>query len=190
MATHRPVLVTPPEAPPVTLEEVKAALNVTHNDDDERLKAEINAAVAHYEGWSGILGGVVLAAQSWRQDFDEIREKMGIPLRPVRSVTTVEWRDKAGTVSTIAKENYTLVTDAGGRSYVRFNDAYDLPFYLNEVAGASITYAAGYETVPQDIKSAIIFRVQLHYDEAASSDGQNLERIERDLIAKYRPPGI
>lgn len=187
---HRPVLITPPAAPPVTVAEVKAALNIRHNDDDTRIAAEINSAVAHYEGWNGILGGVVLAEQEWRQDFDRIEQKLYLPLRPLNEITGITWRDEDGIESTIAATNYALFTDAGGRPYVRFDDAYQLPTYLYEVAGASVKYTAGYEAVPQDIKSAIIFRVQLHYDEAASGDGENLKRIEKDLIAKYRPPGF
>lgn len=187
---HRPVRVTPPAGPPVSLADVKKALHVEHNEDDGRLQDEIAAAVAHYEGPDGILGGVILSEQTWRQDFDRVEQKLLLPLRPVGDIVTVTWKDEDGAESTIGDTNYALLTDGAGRSYLRFHDSYELPNYLYEVAGASIEFATGYETVPADIKTAVIVRVQLQYDEAASNNGQNLERIEANLIRKYRRPGI
>ncbi|UFX00597.1 hypothetical protein SmedWSM1115_12335 [Sinorhizobium medicae WSM1115] len=187
---HRPVLVTPPAASPVSLADVKKALHVQHSEDDGRLQDEIDAAVAHYEGPDGILGGVILSEQRWRQDYDRVEQRLLLPLRPVGDVVSVTWKDEAGAESTIGNTNYARLTDAGGRYYLLFHDSYELPNYLYEVAGASVEFAAGYETVPADIKTAIIVRVQSQYDEAASANGQNLERIEANLIRKYRRPGI
>jgi uncharacterized phiE125 gp8 family phage protein len=188
---HRPVLVTPPADPPVTLAEVKLALRVDFNDDDARLADEILAAVAYYEGWAGVLGRC-LGEQEWRQDFDCIKRELWLPLGPVIDIVSVEWRNQAGVSAPIDPANYALLTDGGGRSYVRFLDAAILPSDLYEIAAVSVNYTAGYptvdgkSTVPADIKAAIKFRVQLHYDEASSADQEYLERVEVSLISKYR----
>lgn len=63
-----PVRVTPPAEPPVSLEEAKAHLRVDFGDDDLYVAGLIEAATAHLDGWSGILGRA-LVTQTWRQDL-------------------------------------------------------------------------------------------------------------------------
>jgi len=192
---HRPVLVTGPSALPVSLAEVKSALRVDGGDSDGDLERLIRSAVAHYEGWSGILG-IALVAQTWRQDFNRFEQKMMLGLRPVQSVSSINWRNEAGQISTVAAADYALKTDAGGRSYVRFVNDYSAPSDLYEDAAVSVEFIAGWPivenepTTPEDIKTAIILHVQKHYDEAAKANSDILDRVERDLISKYRAPLI
>lgn len=188
---YRPVLVTAPEALPVSVAEVKSALRVDGGDSDADLERLIRSAVAHYEGWSGILG-IALVAQTWRQDFNSFDRKMMLGLRPVQSISSVKWRNEAGQISTVATEDYALKTDGGGRSYVRFVNNFSTPSGLYEDAAVSIEFVAGWPvvedvpTTPDDIKTAIIIRVQKHYDEAAQANSDILDRVERDLTTKYR----
>ncbi|MDX1127454.1 hypothetical protein GOL24_24660 [Sinorhizobium medicae] len=189
----RPVLVTAPEALPVSLAEVKSALRVDGGDSDADLERLIRSAVAHYDGWSGILG-IALVAQTWRQDFNSFKQEMMLGLRPVQSISSVKWRNEAGQISTVATGNYALKTDAGGRSYVRFVNDFSTPTGLYEDAAVSIEFVVGWPivadapTTPDDIKTAIIIRVQKHYDEAARVNSDILDRVERDLVSKYRIP--
>jgi len=44
----------------------------------------------------------------------------------------------------------------------------------------------GRSTVPHDLRTAIILRVQLSYDEAAENNSANVQRVEDALISKYR----
>lgn len=188
---YRPVLVTAPAALPVSVAEVKSALRVDGGDSDADLERLIRSAVAHYEGWSGILG-IALVAQTWRQDFNSFDRKMMLGLRPVQSISSVKWRNEAGQISTVATEDYALKTDGGGRSYVRFVNNFSTPSGLYEDAAVSIEFVAGWPvvedvpTTPDDIKTAIIIRVQKHYDEAAQANSGILDRVERDLTTKYR----
>ncbi|RVK40895.1 head-tail connector protein [Sinorhizobium meliloti] len=188
---YRPVLVTAPEALPVSVAEVKSALRVDGGDSDADLERLIRSAVAHYEGWSGILG-IALVAQTWRQDFNSFDRKMMLGLRPVQSISSIKWRNEAGQISTVATEDYALKTDAGGRSYVRFVNNFSTPSGLYEDAAVSIEFVAGWPivedvpTTPDDIKTAIIIRVQKHYDAAALANSDILDRVERDLTTKYR----
>jgi len=61
-----PVRVTAPADRPVTLAEVKNHCRIDHSDDDTLVQSYIDAAVAHVEGWSGVLGRC-LVTQTWRQ---------------------------------------------------------------------------------------------------------------------------
>ncbi|RVM91470.1 hypothetical protein [Sinorhizobium meliloti] len=190
---HRPVLVTGPSALPVSLAEVKSALRVDVGDSDGDLERLIRSAVAHYEGWSGILG-IALVAQTWRQDFNRFEQKIMLGLRPVQSISSIKWRNEAGQISTVAEADYALKTDAGGRSYVRFVNDFAFPSDLYEDAAVSVEFVVGWPvvadapTTPEDIKTAIILHVQKHYDEAAKANSDILDRVERDLISKYRAP--
>jgi uncharacterized phiE125 gp8 family phage protein len=189
----RPVLVTASTVKPVSLEEVKAALRVDGTDSDGELQRLIGSAIAHYEGWSGLLG-ISLVEQEWKQDFDCFKQEMRLPLGPVQSVTSVKWRNDAGQISTVSDDSYALKVDGGGRSYVRFKNNWSTPSDLYEVAPVSIEYMAGWPvveakaTTPDDIKTAIILHVQKNFDEAARENALQIERIERDLISKYRAP--
>lgn len=187
---YRPVLVEAPAILPISVEEVKQALRIDADEDDAQIEREIRSAVAHYEGWTGILG-ICLVEQTWRQDFDGFG-CLFLPLGPVIAIASLSWRNRQGQIVTVDQDEYTLRTDAAGRSFVRFRDAYQRPSDLYESAAVQVEYKAGWpvadgdSTVPEDIITAIILRVQLAYDEAAKSGSTHLERIETDLLAKYR----
>lgn len=185
----RPVLVTAPAALPVSVPDVKLALRVDDTDRDAEIERLIKSAVAHYEGWSGVLG-IAILEQTWRQDFGRFEDKMSLNVRPVTDITSVKYRNEEGQIATVADDNYTLKHDGGGQAYVRFVNSFTAPVDLYEDAPVSIEYVTGWPDgeVPADIQTAIILRVQKHFDEAAQTNSEILERVERDLIEKYRTP--
>lgn len=64
-----PVLVSPPASLPVTLAEAKAHCRVDHDDEDALIEAYIAAAVAHLDGWRGVLGRAIMP-QTWAVTVD------------------------------------------------------------------------------------------------------------------------
>nr|CAD6412973.1 phage gp6-like head-tail connector protein [Rhizobium sp. Q54] len=190
-----PVLVTPATVLPVTVDEVKAALRIDGDDLHDEIETAIRSAVAHYEGWTGVLG-ISLVEQTWRVSFGRFEREMYLPLRPVRSITAINWKDADGVPSAVADTEYTLQTDAGGTTYASFFNAYSFPTTLFEKAPVSIDYVAGWPvvdgkaTTPADLKSAIKMRVQMQIDEAASVNRDHLKDFERELVSKYKPPRI
>jgi uncharacterized phiE125 gp8 family phage protein len=188
-----PVLVTPPTALPVTLAELRLALRVDGSDFDAELTSLIKSAVAHYDGWKGILG-IGLVEQTWRQDYQQFEQDMWLGLRPVRSITSVKWRNEAGSETTVTASDYALKTDGGGRSRVRFINDFSAPSGLYESDPVSVEYVIGWPvvddvaTTPEDIKAAIKLRVGMLYDHSTQEASDVLERIERELISKYRLP--
>lgn len=197
MMAYQPVLVEAPSIMAVSLEEVKRALRIDHDDDDLELEALIQASVAHYDGWTGILG-ICLVEQEWRQDFDHRDDcRLVLPLGPVIAITSITWRNSAGQISTVNDDDYRLETDGTGRSYVRWLSGFSVPGDFYAHGAVSVTYRAGWplkageiegemvSAVPADLQAAIKLRVQASYDEAARDNSANLERIERDLVSKY-----
>lgn len=168
---HRPVLTTA-AAPIVTVEQAMRQCRIDADALDAGALAEVEALLEGYiaaatallEGWNGALGGVCLGQQTWRQDFDRLDRCLPLALAPVRSIASVAWRNSAGQIATIAAEEYSLRTDAGGASVCRFRNAYALPSDLYEVGAVSITYEAGYAIVPTPIVQAILLTVGSWYE--------------------------
>jgi hypothetical protein len=60
-----PILVTAPTGSVVWLHSVKDHLRVTNDEDGALIAAMTQAAVAHLDGWTGVLGRCI-GAQEWR----------------------------------------------------------------------------------------------------------------------------
>ncbi|MCK8779081.1 phage head-tail connector protein [Rhizobium sp. NTR19] len=184
----RPVRVTPSADLdlPISVEDVKTALRVDGDDTDGEIERLIKAAVQHYEGWSGVLG-IAIVEQTWRQDYGRFEEKMGLKVGPVTSIASVKYRNDQGQIATVAADKYALKHTGGGEAYVRFDRGFTAPVDLYEDAPISIEYVAGWPIgeVPADIQTAIILRVQKHFDAAAQTNSDVLDRVEKDLTSRY-----
>ena len=196
---YRPVLVTPPAIKPVTLTEAKAWLDIGYTDKDTVITGLIGTATAHLDGWTGILGRC-LCEQTWRQDFNDFRSCLRLPLFPVISITSVKYTDTDGVEQPIASENYTLKNDDLG-AYVEFTSSYSFPSLNSESAAVRVAYLAGYadiagtpktSSVPDDIKNAIALLVRHWFDNPGAVvvgvTAQQLPQGVDALLAKYRRP--
>lgn len=167
---YRPVLVTAPTITPVTVDQLKDQLDLDADDDDfdTLLSALLAAAVAHLDGWTGILGRC-LCDQTWRQDFDTFYRCLPLPLAPVVSITSVTYLDADGASQTVAGSNYRLLNDELG-PHVKFYDTFAFPAVRSEGPSVSVTYVAGYgasagvSLAPDSIKQAIVIAVRHWFD--------------------------
>ena len=101
-----PVLITAPTEPVVTLAELLAHLRVDHSDEDDMIVSLERAAVAHLDGWTGVLGRAI-RPQVWRQEFGAT-EVVRLAMPDVTAITLAGF-DEAGesvTVSGILKADY------------------------------------------------------------------------------------
>lgn len=107
-----PYLITAPTAQPVTLNEMKAHLRVAHGDDDADIVSRLAAAVAHLDGWGGVLGRCIMP-QTWAVDVTG----PGPHLLPFPEAASVTATGVAGaldaTVTRGAAGPYVTVEDAG-----------------------------------------------------------------------------
>lgn len=194
---YRPVLVTPPTIKPVTLTEVKAALDIGYTDKDTLITGLIAAATSYLDGWTGVLGRC-LCEQTWRQDFDDFRSCLRLPLFPVISITSVKYTDTSGVEQTIDAANYTLRNDELG-AYVEFTRTYSFPSLNSEGSAVRVAYLAGYadvagapktSSVPDNIKQAIFLMVRQWFDNPTNVIiGQTVEKLPMAvdaLLAPYR----
>ena len=195
---YRPVLVTPPAIKPVTSTEAKAALDVSYSDKDTLIGGLIDAATAYLDGYTGVLGRA-LCEQTWRQDYDDFRSCLRLPIAPVISITSVKYTDTDGVEQTVDSANYVLRTDALG-SYVEFNGSYSFPSLNVASSAVRVAYLAGYATAagawsgPPAIKQAILLLVRHWFDNPTAVQVGNPAQVMpfavEALIAPFRRVGV
>jgi uncharacterized phiE125 gp8 family phage protein len=113
---YAPSLITAPVGAVVSTSDLKAHLRVEHSADDALIGALQDAAVAHLDGWRGVLGRAILS-QVWRQDFDDWGDgDLRLPLPDVSAVTAT-YRDPQSQAFISATGE--LLHDRRG-SFVRF----------------------------------------------------------------------
>ena len=90
-----PYLVTAPVADVVSLASMRAHLRIDANDTshDAQIGELIDAAVAHLDGWRGVLGRCIMS-QTWAVDYED-SGTLVLPMPDVSSVT-VDYGEGAG----------------------------------------------------------------------------------------------
>lgn len=158
------VVVITPAAAFVTLAEAKLHCNVDHDDDDTLIEAYIAAATAHIDGPFGWLGRSV-----GEQTLEYTASGFGceryvqLPYPPVISVTSVKYLDSDGVEQTVAPADYSVIGD----TFWLLPDGSwpSVGYYPDAVR---VRYQAGYETVPESIRVAVLLHVGTLYDNRAS----------------------
>jgi len=167
-----------PATEPVTLTEAKAHLGVTITDDDVRLNSLITAA----REWAESYTGQAFVSQTWAAYFDDF--PLGDTIRlpgPLLSITSVGYVDQDGELQAFA--DYTLDA-AGGRIFLDY-DA-DWPDVRNIENAVTITFVAGYETMPESIKSAIKLQVEMLYDRPDTAYSAAINNAIAAVLTPYR----
>ena len=146
-----------PSVEPVTLDELKKNLHITHSEQDVTLNGYIKAgrvAAEVYQRRS-------LITQQWQMIFDcypvgEIALLRG----PVVSVESVVVTDVDGNETTMDLSDFIILTDGSPARMLLRSSASWPSETLQEIGGIRISYTAGYgatgEDVPDDTKHAII----------------------------------
>ncbi len=189
-----PILITAPAETPVSLDEAKAHLRVDFDDDDTLIKALIQAATQHLDGWTGVLGRA-LVTQTWRQEFQTLSLcGLRLPLGPVASLESVTYIDAAGTTQALAADQYSLLTDCLGPIVIPLAGA-SWPATARRPNAVAITYIAGTAVadVPAPIKWAILLIIgNLYANREAIADKAlaALPMAVDALLAPYRRVGL
>lgn len=183
----RPVQVSGPDELPVSIADAKAQLRVFHEDDDDHIGTLINSAVEHLDGYAGVLGRCIVN-QEWRQDFRDWDWRFRLPF-PNVSAATITYRDAGNTEQTVTSDQFEIVEASRGAEIV-FKDTFQEPSTFDDVvAPISVTFTAGYgaaAAVPHDIKVAIMFMVQMDYDQPEPQKAQATQMAINAKIEKHR----
>jgi uncharacterized phiE125 gp8 family phage protein len=175
---------TEPTVEPVTLEEAKTYLKVDSEDDDTLITGLIKAArevAEHYTKRT-------LCSTTWQATFDSFSAIMYLYGSPVKAISSIKYYNTAGTLTTLASTVYNvdIVSDparvflASGQSW----PATDL-----RLGGIVVEYTAGYTTVPETIKAAILLILGHLYEnrqDAVQGSYNELPLGSQYLLDKYR----
>jgi uncharacterized phiE125 gp8 family phage protein len=173
--------VTAPVATPVSLAEARAHCRAD-TADDTLLQVYLDAAVAHLDGAEGILGRC-LVTQTWEVTLDAFPAEIVVPLPTLQSVTSITYRDPAGSTQTVDSADYRV-------SGQRITCADGWPDTDGEHGAVTVRFVAGYglaASVPAAIKAAILLLVGDLYAnrEAGGEEIVDNPAVKR-LLAPYR----
>jgi uncharacterized phiE125 gp8 family phage protein len=189
---YAPVRTVAPTVTPITLAETKVHLRVDSSDEDDLVTGLIDAATAHLDGWSGILGRALIE-QTWRQDFDDFTARMALPLGPAMSVGSITYYDGANTQQTLSASYYRLLTDELGPYVARLPDLSYPSVTSSRDAAVSVTYTAGFaaseSNMPPSIRQAMLLFVGHLYrnrEAVVAGSFSDLPLGVQSLLAPYR----
>jgi uncharacterized phiE125 gp8 family phage protein len=178
-------LVTAP-VPFISTGEAKKHMNVSHSRDDALIDGYIDAAIAFLDGPNGYLGAAI-ARQTWNWKTGGFTEPMRIPLGPVASIVSIEYRDTEGATVVMDLATSYLASDALG-SYLR-----PIGMWPSKVAcrddAVSVTFITGRLEVPPQLKSAaLILTGQLYRYRETDIDVRTFQTSfgAMDLARPYR----
>lgn len=183
------VLVVTPPARLVSLDDMKAHLRVTTDDEDDLIGAYIDAAGSWIDGPNGWLGQCIgsqvlevrYGAGRWLEEWMRpypIRPPMG----PVLEVVELEYWDRQGIAHTVDVSGF-LVEDG-------LIDGYRGAAWVAAANRVRLRYRAGFETVPMAVCQAVKLLVgQWFRNRSATNVGNIVTELPngvRALLGPYR----
>ncbi|CAB4220396.1 Phage conserved hypothetical protein [uncultured Caudovirales phage] len=188
--TRTQILVAP-SVEPVTLEETRAHLRVTHNEEDGVIDGLITAARVTVE----MITRRSLITQTIKLTIDEFPSSYTIrlPHTPVRSVSHIKYYDETGNLQTLSASKYWVDTvSAPARITLKEGESYP-DTQKGRLNSVEITYIAGYgdtaADVPAPVKHAIKLLVSHLYENPDIVSAGQLFGVPMScdyLLAPYR----
>ncbi|QTC88183.1 head-tail connector protein [Brevundimonas pondensis] len=147
------VLVVTLPGPLVSLDEAKAHLRVTSDDENDSIEGYIAAACAWIDGPWGWLGRCI------GKHVLEVRSNVfggfsRLPLGPVQAIVSVQYVAADGVERTLDPAEYVLDDDAMDRA-----PGFAWPLLRGDPNGVRVRYEAGFVEVPKPVKQAVLLLV-------------------------------
>lgn len=158
------VLETPPSAI-ITAAEAKSHLRIRHDRDDTYINSLIAAATYHVDGPDGALGRC-LGEQTWVWTIDGFpcdNGRLRIPMPPTISIDEIVY-DNTSNVETAYTGFRALHAASTSGAYVLPAIDGEYPETNGEPGCVRVTFTAGFDPLPADIKHAILLLVS-HWNE-------------------------
>lgn len=171
-------LVTAPSVLPVSVEEVKQHLRITHDDEDTMIYALISAATDYAQEFTkrqfitatyDLTLHAFPPAGKWYLDpsgWAYLDTEIVIPKPPLQSITSITYVDMEGNSQTVSSSIYAVDINVDpGRVRLAYNQTW--PSTRHQPNAVTIRYVCGYGTissVPEVIKAALKLYVGTLYE--------------------------
>ena len=176
-------LITPPATEPVTLDEAKAHLGVTHTESDNQITDLIVSAREYCEGFQNR----AFITQTWDLWLDAWPDKDYIRILrpPLQSVASTKYYGTDNTEYTMPVTDY-FVDDKNEPGRVALAYCKSWPSVtLRPTNGVAVQFVAGYGLavdVPQKVKQAILLKIELDFDQHDPDEADNLLKAIKRLL--------
>lgn len=165
----------------VTVDDLKDYLRIDSSDEDALLTALAKQCIRRIEAYCGVSIGTQTRVWTWDTDGEEEE----IPYGPVQSITTAKYLSDTSTVPV----TYDAATE--GEQYVIDGEDFKTiePLYGTRW---KLEYNAGYTTLPDDLKLAILSEAAYRYENRGdgtqkfASENPGLSESAKILANPYR----
>lgn len=184
------VLTTAPAVEPVTVDDAKTHLRITHTSEDVLIASLVLTSRLHIEAALSL----ALITQTWTLLLDRwpIGDTVDLPLGPLQAIGAVRVKDRTGTATVVPATNYLvdiasrparLVWNGGGRP--------DPGLLANGIEiDLTVGFGATSASVPAPLKHAILMLTAHWYEHRdpveIGSDAARIPQAVGDLIQPFR----
>lgn len=179
---------SPPASEPLSLDDMKAHLRLTTNDDDNSVSQLLVAARHALEARAGL--AFMTQAWTYRVDRNRVTQMPDVllPISPVKSIDGVQIVLANGQKMSLGSDHFTTQVGTIGR--IKFN--IPLPTNTQPLSSIEIEFTAGHDTInliPAELRHAIRLLAAHFYENRESASEARVFSIPRAidaLIAPYR----
>jgi uncharacterized phiE125 gp8 family phage protein len=176
-------LVTAPTTEPLTLSDAKLYMHIDHTDEDSMIQSFITASRDYIETFTRR----TLPITEWELILDSFPEKIVVPKPPLQSVTSITYKNKDGSTTTMSETDYIVDDESEPGKIIPADSWPDVELY--PVNAVRVRYSAGYDNVPEVFNQAIKLLVSHMYEnrEIVREGGQNAVQIPFTVDAMIYP---
>lgn len=147
-----------PTAEPLSVADALAHVRAEEGET-AYVTALVKAARGHVESYTGLK----LMPQTVKLRCDRFEDSMILPVAPIASVATIEYRDSANALQTLDASVYQALL-YGLSPQIERVESQTWPSTIRSAAAVTITAQAGYTTVPEEIIHAMKLLVGQWFD--------------------------
>lgn len=167
-------IITQPVTEPITLEEAKAHLRVTHAEEDACISTLIIIAREICEAKTL----QALAPQTWRVTLDRFPSAIELVMTPVTSILSIKYRDYNNDIQTLSPSSYRLDNSNDFTSaWALPADGYTWPTTYDSINAVELDYVAGYTAAPASYKQWMLLTIGHFYRNRESASELNLQPL-------------